>query len=105
MMRQTIGSVVAWQIPSFANHVKRLTIRGFAHGGHDLRFFGGLSLIYRGRRRQFWLKAAVVKAYPIPKPDVMRADSQHHVSAPDPAKEKRQDAQLLKHQEAATPIR
>jgi hypothetical protein len=71
-------------------------VRGFALEIADFEiFYLAKYLICNERRLRFQSKMAVVKTYPIPKPDVMRVDSSHHVSAPHRAKEERQVAPLL----------
>src|SRR6202048_421928 len=71
-------------------------VRGFALEIADFEiFYLAKYLICNERRLRFQSKTAVVKTYPIPKPDVMRVDSSHHVSAPHRAKEERQVAPLL----------
>jgi hypothetical protein len=71
-------------------------LRGFAPELADFEIFlTAKYLICKGRRLQFWLKAAVVKTYRIPKCGMVRIDSLHHVSATHRAKEERQDPQLL----------
>src|ERR1700737_4693004 len=71
-------------------------VRGFALEIADFEiFYLAKYLICNERRLRFPSKTAVVKTYPIPKPDVMRVDSSHHVSAPHRAKEERQVAPLL----------
>jgi hypothetical protein len=91
-------------IPSFvvpANAIRRAfaflaRVRGFALEIADFEiFYLAKYLICNERRLRFQPKTAVVKTYPIPKPDVMRVDSSHHVSAPHRAKEERQVAPLL----------
>src|ERR1700730_5292522 len=84
------------QLYAAVAHDRLARVRGFALEIADFEiFYLAKYLICNERRLRFQSKTAVVKTYPIPKPDVMRVDSSHHVSAPHRAKEERQVAPLL----------